>query len=78
MVLGIGFAARASAQNSLFTVRGVLATVVGPTASDADLDKAVGVDADLRDRLGTLGPGLFFLVRLRLRPITAPPAPPAQ
>ncbi|QGV80200.1 hypothetical protein [Streptomyces ficellus] len=59
----------------LFTVYGIIVTVAGITASDADLKKAVGVNINLWTGLGMLALGLFFLVWLRLRP-TAPPPPP--
>ncbi|MER7107890.1 hypothetical protein [Streptomyces sp. NPDC000229] len=61
----------------LFTVYGIIVTVAGLTASDADLKKAVGVNINLWTGLGMLALGLFFLVWLRLRP-TAPPTPPAE
>ncbi|MFV0129482.1 hypothetical protein ACLGI4_17520 [Streptomyces sp. HMX112] len=61
----------------LFTVYGIIVTVAGITASDADPDKAVGVNINLRTGLGTLALELFFPVWLWLRPL-APPAPPAE
>ncbi|WP_256105245.1 hypothetical protein [Streptomyces sp. ODS05-4] len=60
----------------LFTIYGIIVTVAGLTASDADLDKAVGVNVNLWTGLGMLALGVFFLVWLKLRP-TAPPPPPA-
>ncbi|MGA4802631.1 hypothetical protein ACPCSC_08590 [Streptomyces lavendulocolor] len=63
----------------LFTVYGVIVTVAGLTASDADLDKAVGVNINLWTGLGMLALGLFFLVWLWLRPVAPPaPRPPAE
>ncbi|MEU6482761.1 hypothetical protein [Streptomyces sp. NPDC046887] len=58
----------------LFTVYGIIVTIAGITASDADLDKAVGVNVNLWTGLGMLALGIFFLVWLKLRP-TAPPPP---
>ncbi|ORT58524.1 hypothetical protein [Streptomyces sp. CB03238] len=59
----------------LFTVYGIIVTVAGLTASDADLKKAVDVNINLWTGLGMLALGLFFLIWLRLRPM-APPTPP--
>ncbi|MEV3990331.1 hypothetical protein AB0J57_15630 [Streptomyces sp. NPDC049837] len=61
----------------LFTVYGIIVTVAGLTASDADLKKAVGVNINLWTGLGMLALGLFFLIWLRLRPM-AHPAPPGE
>ncbi|OKJ99701.1 hypothetical protein AMK26_27260 [Streptomyces sp. CB03234] len=61
----------------LFTVYGIIVTVAGLTASDADLEKAVGVNINLWTGLGMLALGLFFLIWLRLRPM-APPTPPGE
>ncbi|MEV7672148.1 hypothetical protein ACFYNX_01565 [Streptomyces sp. NPDC007872] len=61
----------------LFTLYGVMVTLAGVTADDADLEKAVGVNINLWTGLGMLALGLFFLVWLKLRP-TAPPVPPAD
>jgi len=60
----------------LFTLYGVMVTVAGFLASDADLKKAEGVNINLWTGLGMLALGLFFLVWLKLRPIT--PAQPAD
>ncbi|MFB7633471.1 hypothetical protein ACFC0M_21380 [Streptomyces sp. NPDC056149] len=57
----------------LFVVYGVLVTVAGLTASDADLKKAQGINVNLWTGLGMFVLGAAFLVWLRLRPI-APPA----
>ncbi|MEU3375122.1 hypothetical protein ACFYM2_29005 [Streptomyces sp. NPDC006711] len=59
----------------LFTLYGVIVTVAGVMASDADLRKAQGININLWTGLGMLALGLFFLTWLKLRP-TAPPAPP--
>jgi hypothetical protein len=56
----------------LFAIYGIIVTIAGITASDADLDKAEGVNINLWTGLGMLALGLFFLVWLRLRP-TPPP-----
>ncbi|MET9391331.1 hypothetical protein ABZY20_13080 [Streptomyces sp. NPDC006624] len=58
----------------LFVVYGVIVTIAGITASDADIDKAEGVNINLWTGLGMLALGVFFLVWLRLRP-SAPPPP---
>ncbi|MFC8141491.1 hypothetical protein ACFUKV_06950 [Streptomyces paradoxus] len=58
----------------LFVVYGVIVTIAGFTASDADIDKAEGVNINLWTGLGMLLLGLFFLVWLKLRP--AAPVPP--
>ncbi|MEU6469388.1 hypothetical protein ACFXJM_10060 [Streptomyces massasporeus] len=58
----------------LFVVYGVIVTLAGLTASDADIDKAAGVNINLWTGLGMLLLGLFFLVWLKLRPVA--PAPP--
>ncbi|MFF8846694.1 hypothetical protein ACF08N_28930 [Streptomyces sp. NPDC015127] len=58
----------------LFTVYGVIVTIAGLFASDADLKKAQGVNINLWTGLGMFALGLFFLLWLTLRP-TAPPAP---
>ncbi|MCX3060646.1 hypothetical protein [Streptomyces beihaiensis] len=58
----------------LFVVYGVIVTIAGITASDADLKKAENVNINLWTGLGMLALGLFFLVWLKLRP-TAPPTP---
>jgi hypothetical protein len=58
----------------LFVVYGVIVTIAGITASDADIDKAEGVNINLWTGLGMLLLGLFFLAWLKLRP-TAPPPP---
>ena len=59
----------------LFVIYGVIVTIAGITVSDADLDKAEGININLWTGLGMLALGLFFLVWLKLRPL-APPTPP--
>jgi xanthine/uracil/vitamin C permease (AzgA family) len=56
----------------LFVVYGVIVTIAGITASDADLAKAGGVNINLWTGLGMLALGLFFLAWLWLRPLPAP------
>ncbi|MFM9371659.1 hypothetical protein [Streptomyces sp. Da 82-17] len=56
----------------LFVVYGVIVTIAGITASDADLKKAQDVNINLWTGLAMLALGLFFLVWLRLRPAQAP------
>ncbi|MFE9022334.1 hypothetical protein ACFYNL_27750 [Streptomyces sp. NPDC007808] len=58
----------------LFVVYGIIVTIAGLTASDADIDKAEGVNINLWTGLGMLALGLFFLAWLKLRP-AAPPTP---
>ncbi|MFI9752593.1 hypothetical protein [Streptomyces collinus] len=60
----------------LFVVYGVIVTIAGFTASDADIDKAAGVNINLWTGLGMLALGVFFLVWLWLRP--SAPAPPGS
>jgi hypothetical protein len=60
----------------LFVLYGIIVTIAGLTASDADLDKAEGVNINLWTGLGMLALGVFFLVWLKLRPTTAPTPPP--
>jgi hypothetical protein len=57
----------------LFVLYGVIVTIAGLTASDADIDKAVGVNINLWTGLGMLALGVFFLVWLKLRPVAPPP-----
>ncbi|CAL9479264.1 MULTISPECIES: hypothetical protein [Streptomyces] len=61
----------------LFVLYGVIVTIAGLTASDADIDKAEGVNINLWTGLGMLALGVFFLVWLKLRP-TAPPPPSVE
>ena len=61
----------------LFAVYGVIVTIAGITASDADLKKAEGININLWTGLGMLALGLFFLAWMKLRPGEAP-APPAE
>ncbi|WP_369357127.1 hypothetical protein [Streptomyces sp. cg2] len=61
----------------LFAVYGVIVTIAGLAASDADLRKAQGININLWTGLGMLALGAFFLVWLKLRPTVPPPAPDA-
>ncbi|MFF6995626.1 hypothetical protein ACFY93_11780 [Streptomyces sp. NPDC008313] len=58
----------------LFVLYGIIVTIAGISPSDADLDKAEGIDINLWTGLAMLALGLFFLVWLKLRP-AVPPAP---
>jgi hypothetical protein len=58
----------------LFVVYGIIVTIAGIVASDADIDKAEGVNINLWTGIGMLILGVFFLVWLKLRP-TPPPTP---
>ncbi|MFF1420333.1 hypothetical protein [Streptomyces sp. NPDC058280] len=60
----------------LFVLYGIIVTIAGITASDADLKKAQDININLWTGLGMLALGLFLLVWLKLRP-TAPPTSPA-
>ncbi|MFE9774938.1 hypothetical protein ACFYOV_25350 [Streptomyces sp. NPDC005931] len=57
----------------LCVVYGVIVTIAGITASDADIDKAEGVNINLWTGLGMLILGLLFLLWLKLRPAAPPP-----
>ncbi|MGW0731554.1 hypothetical protein [Streptomyces sp. NPDC002851] len=52
----------------LFAVYGVIVTIAGFTASEADLKKAEGININLWTGLGMLALGLFFLAWMKLRP----------
>ncbi|MGW7051824.1 hypothetical protein [Streptomyces sp. NPDC054887] len=62
----------------LFAVYGVIVTIAGITASDADLKKAQDVNINLWTGLAMLALGLFFLVWLKLRPLAPPAAEPGE
>ena len=53
----------------LFTVYGVVLTIVGLVASEAALAKASGININLWLGLGMLALGVFFLVWWRARPL---------
>ncbi|MER7004487.1 hypothetical protein ABT297_15765 [Dactylosporangium sp. NPDC000555] len=65
----------------LFTVYGVIVTILGIFDTQAEIDKAAGVRINLWIGLGMLALGLLFLLWQRLRP-AEPPAtsdiPPAN
>lgn len=56
----------------LFVVYGILVTIAGITASDADLKKAENININLWTGLSMLVVGLLFLLWLKLRPTAAP------
>ncbi|MGY5045519.1 hypothetical protein ACWDE0_07665 [Streptomyces sp. 900105755] len=60
----------------LFVLYGIIVTITGITDSQAEIDKAQGININLWTGIGMLLLGVFFLVWLWLRPI--PPAPPAK
>lgn len=59
----------------LFVVYGVLVTIAGITASDADIAKAQGININLWAGIGMLALGLAFLLWMRLSPPPPPPSP---
>ncbi|WP_238014132.1 hypothetical protein KZZ52_59110 [Dactylosporangium sp. AC04546] len=59
----------------LFTVYGVIVTIVGVFDSQAEIDKAAGVRINLWIGLGMLVLGLLFLLWQKLRPAEAPEPP---
>ncbi|WP_432039317.1 hypothetical protein [Streptomyces cucumeris] len=60
----------------LFVVYGIIVTIAGITASEADLKKAQNININLWTGLAMLIVGVLFLVWMWLRPATAPePAP---
>ncbi|MEV8018315.1 hypothetical protein AB0O76_18655 [Streptomyces sp. NPDC086554] len=60
----------------LFVVYGVIVTIAGIAPSDADMDKAEGININLWTGLAMLALGLFFLGWLWLRPTAAPTQEP--
>ncbi|MFD5396838.1 hypothetical protein ACFWJW_21795 [Streptomyces sp. NPDC127097] len=56
----------------LFTVYGVIVTIAGLMANDADLKKAQNININLWTGLGMLALGLFFLIWQTLRPAVPP------
>jgi xanthine/uracil/vitamin C permease (AzgA family) len=61
----------------LFTVYGVIVTILGIFDSQEEIDKAAGVRINLWIGLGMLVLGLLFLLWQWLRPAEAPSAPDA-
>jgi len=53
----------------LFTVYGIVLTIVGALATEAALAKAAGININLWLGLGMLLLGAFFLLWWRLRPL---------
>ena len=62
----------------LFVLYGIIVTIAGITVSDANLDKAEGVNINLWTGLGMLALGVFFLGWLWLRPLAPAPAVPNE
>ncbi|WP_405871991.1 MULTISPECIES: hypothetical protein [unclassified Streptomyces] len=60
----------------IFVLYGLMVGIAGLTDSDAEIDKAQGININLWTGLGMLLLGIFFLVWLKLRP-TPPPVPAA-
>ncbi|MEU8782069.1 hypothetical protein [Streptomyces sp. NPDC048637] len=58
----------------LFVVYGVIVTIAGVMATDADLKKAQNININLWTGLGMLALGLFFLIWQQLRPAVPPTA----
>jgi hypothetical protein len=58
----------------LFVVYGVIVTIAGITASNADIQKAQGININLWTGIGMFAFGLLFLLWLWLRPTPPPPA----
>ncbi|GGM11535.1 hypothetical protein ACFFX1_25790 [Dactylosporangium sucinum] len=56
----------------LFTVYGVIVTIVGIFDSQAEIDKAAGVRINLWIGIGMLVLGLLFLLWQKVRPAEAP------
>lgn len=53
----------------LFAVYGVILTILGITASDADIDKAAGINVNLWAGLGMLALAALFIAWALLRPL---------
>lgn len=62
----------------LFVVYGVIVTVAGVFADEADLKKAQDININLWTGLAMLALGLFFLAWLKLSPTIPPPAPATE
>lgn len=56
----------------LFSLYGVLLTIYSFFTSDAELQKAAGININLGLGLGMLGMGLLFLLWVRLAPVRPP------
>ncbi|MEU2333930.1 hypothetical protein ABZ770_13945 [Streptomyces sp. NPDC006654] len=61
----------------LFVLYGIIVTITGITDSQAEIDKAQGININLWTGIGMLLLGVFFLVWVWLRP-TPPPVPPVE
>ena len=55
---------------ALFLVYGVILTIVGLTDSQAEIDKAAGIQINLWTGLVMLGVGAFFIAWALLRPLS--------
>ncbi|MER5790717.1 hypothetical protein [Streptomyces sp. NPDC001980] len=60
----------------LFVLYGIIVTITGITDSQAEIDRAQGININLWTGIGMLLLGVFFLVWLWLRPV--PPAEEAD
>jgi xanthine/uracil/vitamin C permease (AzgA family) len=56
----------------LFTVWGVLLIILGATDSDAEIDKAAGININLWGGIAMLVFAALFVLWARLRPIVVP------
>ena len=56
----------------LFTVWGVLLIILGATDSQAEIDKAAGININLWGGIGMLVFAALFVLWARLRPIAVP------
>jgi xanthine/uracil/vitamin C permease (AzgA family) len=59
----------------LFVVYGVMLTVAGFFTSQAEIDKAAGINMNLWLGLGMLVLGLLFLLWMKVNPVRAEPNP---
>ena len=55
---------------ALFVIYGVILTVLGLGASDAEIDKAAGVNVNLWTGLAMLAVGILFLIWAFTRPLS--------
>ncbi|MFF4035775.1 hypothetical protein ACFYZ2_39575 [Streptomyces sviceus] len=54
----------------LFVLYGIIVTIAGINPSDSSLDKSEGININLWTGLGMLILGIFFLLWLKLKPVT--------
>ena len=57
----------------LFVIYGIIVTIAGITVSDANLDKAEGVNINLWTGIAMLAFGIFMIAWALLRPVAAEP-----